>query len=60
MRTSTTFHFPFRVLSDVFGVRAGIGVDYHRAQQTTVLVKEDIPGSFLSDCKQEHMADNRG
>lgn len=34
---------PFVVLSDVFGVRAGV-IKYDRAQQKTVLVKDGIRG----------------
>lgn len=31
---TSTFHFPTGVLSDVFGVQAGMRANYHRVQQT--------------------------
>ena len=33
---TSTFHFPAVVLSDVFGVQAGMRAKYHRLQQTSV------------------------
>lgn len=34
---TSTFHFPAVVLSDVFGVQAGMRAKYHRLQQTATL-----------------------
>lgn len=41
---TSTFHFPTWVLSDVFGVQAGMRANYHRVQQTSV-GKDSNPSS---------------